>query len=184
MGRKIVLALALLFWMVAAALYLTAMLTDSWSRIEIPAISLLDTSDVSVQTNGLFKTCVNVFFGITCTNQGWNPDEVPTAIFIPRIIMLAAGALVALGLLFGIVGLCASQSCPVITEGVLGIVGGLLVFAACGTYTALNISNNQLVDAFTDNTFQYSFYLAWVSGLMFIIAGVCDIIAGKSQSHY
>ena len=70
MGRKIVLALALLFWMVAAALYLTAMLTDSWSRIEIPAISLLDTSDVSVQTNGLFKTCVNVFFGITCTNQG------------------------------------------------------------------------------------------------------------------
>ncbi|CAK8683750.1 uncharacterized protein LOC143464402 [Clavelina lepadiformis] len=161
MVHKVGVAVSFAFILVGTGLYLTAMLTDRWVDV------LFDYH------YGLFKNCFPV-----CENQGWDLQNVRMAVFVPRIIMLAAAALVVIGVFLGLIGLLTNSSCPVVTKGVLLILAGVLVFAACGTFTGLNYSTEGNSTRF--GSFHFSFYLGWVSGLMFIMSGICGIVAGKT----
>ena len=62
----------------------------------------------------------------------------------------------------------------------------------CTIFTARNFDGSNLATLIEEITqilflfddgqhFHFSFYFGWVSGLMFIIAGVCSVIAGKKR---
>jgi len=54
---------------------------------------------------------------------------------------------------------------------------GLVIFAACAVFTGLTYNRKQLL--IVNENFHYSFYLAWASGAVFIIAGSIICRAGS-----
>ena len=69
---------------------------------------------------------------------------------------------------------------------------GLTILLGCTIFTARNFDAVNLTTLIRDlnipgfvfedgQHFHLSFYFGWASGLMFIIAGVCGVIAGKKN---
>ena len=53
---------------------------------------------------------------------------------------------------------------------------GIVIFGGCATFTALA----SLDMSFSPIPFGYSFYLGWVSGLLFILSGIFTIVLGNT----
>ena len=45
-------------------------------------------------------------------------------IFVPRILLYCGGGITVIGLFFALIALCSQSNCPIVTDGILDIIGG------------------------------------------------------------
>ncbi|CAK8683752.1 uncharacterized protein LOC143462550 isoform X1 [Clavelina lepadiformis] len=173
MERIAIISVGLVVWMNGIGFYLAAMLTDFWMVAE---------SDRSGGSVGLFKSCGPNPNDAFCNNQSWDPNEITLTIFLPRIIMLLAGGLLGIGMVSGLFGLLSRKHAFFVGERVLDVFAGLLIFVACGAFTGLHIKDVTKGGPFFIYTYHFSFYMAWISGIMLVISGVIGVFARNQDT--
>ena len=74
------------------------------------------------------------------------PTENPLFrhIILPRILLFCGGGITAIGLIFALIETCSKSSCPVITDGILNIIGGNDLTAFCKGYIFLKTFSKYL----------------------------------------